>query len=352
MKSPAKTKTIKHLSNPRPVRRVSVVVILFLIGIWLMPTPKEARSAGIDTADIAIVLEDEAVNTAGNVDITFTWGTLTNGNTIDIYLGDVDGGSGEWQLNSVAAEDITCDDNGTGETYNGITVAAATATVPMKVHVVAQTVGATATATHCVIGDNAPDPKTPTVAGSYSVAIVTTNDSGAGIAYVGNANDVTVSATVLPNLALTISNGDGAICVTSGGGITSCDFGVMTTSAIKEGSYRVGVGTNAASGATMNISESGDLGVINDVADGTVDAGSEEYGISAAPTNTVGTWTLTSPYNTGDDPIEAPAEVADSNAPVDMTLDYVTITHKIAIASTTPPGANSHTVIWTASATF
>jgi hypothetical protein len=215
--------------------------------------------------------------------------------------------------------------------------------------------GGDTSAVTCTLGDGATDgPSNPGVADGYSVAVVTNSDSGAGIAYVGNANDVTVSATVLPNLALTIDNADATACTTASG-VTSCNLGVVTTAAVNTGNYDVNVGTNAASGATMIVAEDGDLrngaDTINDVVEGnTVTLGTETYGVALTSD---AAWTEQGDFTDDDTPlVTGPTNVATTAGPIDIAGNDVTVTHRVAVASTTKALTYSHIVTWTATANF
>jgi hypothetical protein len=185
---------------------------------------------------------------------------------------------------------------------------------------------------------------------------VTTNDSGAGIAYVGNANDITVSATVLPNLTLTIDGADATACVTTSG-VTACNLGVVSTAAVNTGYYDVNVGTNATNGATMKIAEDGNLrngsDVITDIVEdvgGTVTAGQDEYGIAVASD---ASWTEQGNYTDDDTPIPSgPANVATTSGPIASSGDDVTVTHRVAVSSVVKALTYSHIVTWTATANF
>lgn len=333
-------------------RAIAIIsVITLVLAMSYFPAPS-ANAAGID--NVTVTLSDETLNTASSVTVAFTFGTLINGNTVKIYLGEDTTGQ-PWQLNAVTTADISCSDNGTGETYTVNSVTAASASVPMWTQITATTVGAGATAVTCIIGDGTPNPINPaTTADGYSIAVVTTNDSGAGIAYVGNANDVTVSVTVLPNLSLTIDNSDGVKCSTSGAGVTSCNMGTVLTTGVATGNYDVNVGTNAGSGATLQVAEDGNLrngsDVITDVVEGnTVTAGTTGYGVATVAD---GGWTEQGDFTDDDTPIATgPTTVATTAAPVAYTND-ITVTHRAAVDSTVKALTYSHTVTWTATANF
>jgi len=188
-----KTKTIRQITFSHHGRRVrehlrrhghhhaiGFLLLAFVVGASVWMKAQNGRAAGID--DVTVTLSNEATSAASQVTTLFTFGTLSNGNTVKIYLGETTGGNA-WGLNSVTTADISCSDNGTGETYTVNTVTAASASTPMWTQITATTVGSGATQVTCLIGDGTPNPTNPTVAGNYSIAVVTTNDAGAGIAY-------------------------------------------------------------------------------------------------------------------------------------------------------------------------
>jgi len=120
----------------------------------------------------------------------------------------------------------------------------------------------------------------------------------------------------------------------------SIDFGTLTTSGISSDSITITTTTNAVDGYVTTIYETENLKTsgsadIDDVADGTVSAGSEEYGImtsgAAGQMNGADTAITTSPQ-----------AVALYSSWVNGST--VTITFKAAISSTTGAGAYAHTV--------
>jgi hypothetical protein len=340
-----------HVRRHKKHHAISFIALAFVVGSVMWIRAQNSRAAGID--DVTVALSNEAVNTASTVTVVFTFGTLVNGNTIKIYVGDTTGGS-PWQQNSITTSDISCSDNGTGESYTVDSITAAGASVPMWTQITATTVGSGASVVTCVLGDGSPNPKNPTAAGNYSVSVVTTNDSGAGIAYVGSANDIVTSATALPNLTLTIDGADATACVTTSG-VTACNLGTVTTGAVNTGYYDVNVGTNATNGATMKIAEDGNLrngsDDINDVIENnTVTLGTETYGVAVASD---ASWTEQGDFTDDDTPIPTgPANVATTSSPIASSGDDVTVTHRVAVSSATKALTYSHIVTWTATANF
>lgn len=331
---------------------IITIIALVVVTSNLYFFTKDVEAAGIDNVTVTLVTS-EAINTASQVQVVFTFTTLIATNTIKIYLGPDTTGD-EWQLNAVTTADISCTDNGTGEVYTVNSVTAASATIPMWTQITATTVGTGATAVTCLIGDGTPNPINPISANGYNIAVITTNDSGSGIAYVGNGNDVTVSVDVLPNLSLTVGTADGVYCTTTAG-VTSCNLGLALTTTTTSGSYDVDVGTNAASGASVYLAEDGNLrngaNDINDVADSAVTAGSEEYGVALTETGTA--WTIDATYAAIDAPvITGPDLAATSAGPVNTSIDNVDIIHKVGIASSTLALTYTHIVTWTATANF
>ncbi|MFA6197998.1 MAG: hypothetical protein WC734_02460 [Patescibacteria group bacterium] len=337
--------------------------LIIWLGVFALSTSlilliaQSGHSTGLDEVTVEL-MDSEVTSAASRVKVTFTIETaLVNGNTVKYYIGDTTGGGNNWGISTVTTGDISCADDGAGGgsyTINSITPASAT--TPMWVQVTVVSSGAGATELACTIGDGTPNPTNPGTAGAYSVAVVTTNDSGAGIAYVGHANDVTVSGVVLSNLTLNLDNPDTVACSLSGV-IMSCNLGTFTLADVNSGYYDVNVGTNAANGATLLISENQQFqngGVLFDdvVNDESVSAGSEEYGIQVvadAPT-----WTELGTFAIDDSPIPtgSPVALASTSTLTDKNGPDIKITHLGAISSTTPAGVYSHIVTWTATGNF
>lgn len=332
---------------------ISVFVFASILGIALHFYLPIVRAGGLD--NVAVSLSSETVNADAQVTVSFEVGNLSNGEAISIYLGEDTTGD-EWNADSITTSHISCSDNGTGETYTPVSVNAATASDPMNVSFTATTVGSGATTVTCLVGNGgANNPNNPGAAGSYSVSVATTDDNGAGIAYVGNANDITVSVNMLSNLSLRIDNADGTRCTTASG-ITTCNLGTVLTTTVATGNYDVNVGTNATNGASMQINSDGNIrnGVefiapyIED--SGTITAGTEEYGIDVSAD---AAWTKQGVFTDDASPVPAVATaVATTAGPINIAGNDVTITHKAAIDSTVVALSYSHVVTWTATANF
>ena len=354
-----KNQTYSHFSHKRVYfsigrffgwkKIVSVFAILALVFVWSAIHPvQKVEAAGLDTVTTTLT-DSEAVNTESRVQVVFTPSeAVVSNDTIVIYLGEATGGT-EWEDDDAdqTTADVACLQTDT--TFDTPVFAVATATSPMyfgmSVNVVT---GAGTTAITCTLGTGAADaPNNPGVAGIYPVAVVTTDDSGAGPAYVGDANDVTVSVTVLPNLSMLLDNADGTYC--TGTPVVTCNLGAVLTTTVAEGNYDINVGTNGSGGATVSIAESGDLGTIPDCTEGdTIVAGTSDYGAAVAED---GAWTFQGDWADADPaectPIEASEAFADTAAAIAIGGDDITVTHQAAVDSTIAAGTHSHTVTWT-----
>jgi hypothetical protein len=173
-----------------------------------------------------------------------------------------------------------------------------------------------------------------------SIGINHTNSAGGrkdyGVALITNSNTSTVSAVVPLFVNLAVDN-------------QAMALGVLSSSSVSTVNQTYTVNSNNNSGITLQIDadaafDDGGGNTINDVADGTVTAGSEEYGIS----NSVSGLTLISPFDAGDDPVPTSAtSIADSNNKV--TGATLTVTYKASIDGNTVPGTYDQLVTMTVS---
>jgi hypothetical protein len=332
-------------------RTISIISLIALVITWTyFPLPK-AHAVGIDAVTASVPEGSDGTGAAAQVTVAFESTVLSDSEAFTIYLGNDTTTGDAWGLNGVGTGDITCTDDGTGESYTVNSVNAASSTLPMRTQITATTVGSGAATTTCLIGDASPNPTNPATADGYSVAVVTSADSGAGAIYIGDANDVTVSLTVLPNLALTL---DSPTSNCSGTNVITCNLGTASTAAVSTGAYDVNVGSNAASGVTLRVKDDGNLRYgsddIDDISEATVTAGVEGYGIGVVAGSG---WTEQDPFDDDDTAItNSNQTVATTAAPIDIGGQDVAVTHSAAISSTTKPMTYSHVVTWSVIANF
>lgn len=198
----------------------------------------------------------------------------------------------------------------------------------------------------------------PASAGNYSVSHTDTNDAdvGAALIYVGDANDVTVTATTPTTLTLSIRNASTTALE------STCSLGTLNPTGINTCSYRVASGTNSAGGLTVRViaddqlNTAGDTADINDINTGTnttIDAGVEEHGayVSAAGSAfTIETgWTAYNDIPTAaDTDTEEPIVSANNAVDDSAAANWATITHGASITAATPGGSYNQIVTYRA----
>lgn len=197
----------------------------------------------------------------------------------------------------------------------------------------------------------------PGSTGSKSIPLTAgSSDTGTLAVPILTDDQVTVSATVDPSITSSLSS-------------TTCNLGTLSVSAISFCSYTNTVNTNASSGYVSTIVENGNLcspsvavctNDIDDSAGGTVDEGSEEYGVSS--NDTTGTQDIVDSTGCDDSGTSeaatsittTPQVYADSgdgdSGPVSNRI--TTICHSASVAGTTPAGSYSHIVTHITTGTF
>jgi hypothetical protein len=155
-----------------------------------------------------------------------------------------------------------------------------------------------------------------------------------GVALITNSNTTTVSASVPLFVNMAIDD-------------TTVELGTLSTASVSQATQTYTVNSNNDGGITMQIATDGDLddsatNTIDPVADGTVTAGSEEYGIAVATSGL----TVDATYASGDNAIvQAADDIATSAGSVsNATLD---VTYKASISGTTISGTYDQVVTMT-----
>ena len=129
--------------------------------------------------------------------------------------------------------------------------------------------------------------------------------------------------------------------------VSSISLGNLSATTVASGSETITVSTNSPTGYASTIVEDGNLrsgaADINDVADGSVTAGSEEYGVITSG--------VAGQMNGVDTAITGVAQnVAASSTPV--LSEQTTLAYKAAISSATAYGYYSHQVTFTTTANY
>jgi hypothetical protein len=324
-------------------------LLTYSLGLAFLMKP--AYAAGLT---LTFGTPEVAVSDTANIVLTFTPVTaVTNGSTIDItwpssYTGgasllDADITVAGTNIDSAAESNLTA----TGFTTTLTTSADVTTAITI-------TIGGTNQLT------------TPATAGNYSFAVITSvGDYGAALQYVGNDNDVTVSAVVSPLLSFAIrSTADDA-------DTNACALGYLNLTSVSSCSYRLKVTTNAGLGYSVSVTTDGDLrknGGTGDVADAdditpvtedsTVSAGNEGYGIAfAGGSTTNGSITASGDFSDDDTPLPLAATTLYSssgpnNPSSTDTTNTALVTHRAAASGATGTGNYTQLVTYTVTASF
>jgi hypothetical protein len=127
----------------------------------------------------------------------------------------------------------------------------------------------------------------------------------------------------------------------------SIDLGTLNTGAVSTSSHTITTTTNSESGYTTTIIEDGNLrsgaNDINDVADGAVTAGSEEYGVRTSGAQ--------GQMNGADTAITSTAQTVASYSSY-INASVTTITYRAAISASTATGTYGHTVTFISTGNF
>ena len=186
-----------------------------------------------------------------------------------------------------------------------------------------------------------------------------TNDSIAVVENEGASEMVAIGKiTGIAGAVITVDGWDGdnasMSAVPSGGNDyvyllsgSSADLGALSTSSVKTAVTRMEVTTNARSGYTASISEDGELrssggASINEVTDGAVTVGSEEYGIETTGDEAQGT----------NDFVITSGNTAVASSSGFATESRTAVIYKASIDLSTPSGSYSQIVTYLVTANF
>ena len=316
-------------------------VIAAMVAPLFVGTPVKAASL----TDVTVSLSPDTTSTATTMTITFTPNTaLSDGAVLEVTYDDsFSGGSSLTDSDvSVTGTNITSStESDFSDGYFKSTISAS-ANVTTTVTI---TVGDTNKLT------------TPANAGNYNVSVTadpdgtgSSYDSGAGLAYVADDNDVTVSAVVPPVIDMEIYEANSSTTT------NTCKLGVLSLNKVNSCSYDVAGATNNSAGMTVKVTSDGDLddgsgNTIDAVSDGTVTAGVEEYGFIITDDGSSDQWDGGS-YESSDSAVPTSettfASTDDTIDGINTQADRLEVTHKASMATDTVVGNYDQVVTYTA----
>ncbi len=167
----------------------------------------------------------------------------------------------------------------------------------------------------------------------------TAGEEGVGISYSTNYRDYAGYRQMLvaePTFSFTLSANTCALGALSTGSVSSCNYSVTTT-------------TNAASGYATTLTEDGNLRTaggadVNDVSDGAVSAGAEEYGVGLTGADRA--------FADERGILTTPSTLTIASNSGAVSNSSVTVTHKSAINTATAAGSYSHSLTVVSTASF
>lgn len=321
---------------------LSLVAILSLIVYPLVGTINFVSAAAL--TDITVTPDSLAVSTLVDVTLTFTPNTaITNGSILEFsYSTSFTGGA------SLVDADIAI-------TGTNITSKVCTGFVAGYFRCTLTTSGSVTTLITTVIG-NTNQLTSPSSAGNYSFSVTadiggtgSTYDSGAGLAYIADENEVIIRAVVPPVLALDLYNAGTNTLMSNP---NTCNLGVLSINAVNTCAYNVGVGTNNTAGAKVRVYAGGAFtnGSVNMTnASGAISAGTEAYGfyISTNGSRFTPSGSYGSAYQTVPT-VETDFATSTQTSDKATTAQHFTVTHGATMGTATATGTYTQTVFYTA----
>lgn len=301
------------------MKRFKLLSLLTVFAIALAPVvalvTRPATAASL--TDVTVYLNVETAS-GTNTDADIVFGTTTNVTADSILTITFDSGFVETPGGLVTGDvDVYCDAD-SDPTTNGTAMTAATVTDSTQDLLVIDT--NTDTCNDFIninITGGTNNIQNPGTIGNYNVSVAsdiggtgTTVDYGAGLAYVGQENDVEITAIVPPTIDMELyqPGSDTLLSNTGTGSVNVCPLGVLSLSSVNTCLYDVGTGTNNAAGLTVRLTSDGafDDGLGNDinacagtncdsVGAAAVNAGQEEFGFYASE-NGGGEYTVAGAY--------------------------------------------------------
>ncbi|MBD3363123.1 hypothetical protein GF362_05365 [Candidatus Dojkabacteria bacterium] len=337
------------------------IAVFTCIAIFVMPLltgfPKHAYAATL--TDVSVSLTNESVSSTDNIVITFTPNTaISSGSILEIaYEEDSagpDGFDGGAQLTN--GDVVVTGTNITSSTESDFADGYFKSTIQASANV---------TTTVTITIDGANELTNPTASGNFNFSVSvdiggagSTYDYGAGLAYVGDDNDVEITAIVPPVIDMELyQTGTDSELVDP----NTCSLGTLSLNHVKDCDYDLGYATNNTAGLTVQVERDGllDDGLgndINNVTDGAVTAGIEEYGFQITDPGAGNCYTtLTSSYDDGSDE-EVPAGPANffitdatcNGTTVGQSAERIEVSHRASMDTNTIVGSYDQLVTYTA----
>ncbi len=207
-------------------------------------------------------------------------------------------------------------------------------------------------------GNHLTNPVSP---GNYSWAVLTDvsgdgadDDSGATLAYVGDDNDVNITAIVPPTIDMELYQQGTDTELTD---TNTCALGVLSLNQVNTCIYDLGTGTNNSTGVSVYMTSDGSLddgnGNIIGSPTGAVTSGEEEYGFYLSELGG-GEYTAAGSYSTQHQAVPtsatliASSSTTGSGTTAGSSIQHLEITHAASMSTSTIVGSYNQVVTYTA----
>ncbi len=331
---------------------------------WVVSELSSTGGLGINTSgtpNMRVDLANEATSATDDIEVWFDTPTdITADSLIYVIYDSLFTGGSSLTLSDIS---LNCDADGlAGGTSTGMT-SFSLAQTPANGYLVIDT--NTDTCSNWIQvdiqgggGNHLTNPGSP---GNYSWAVLTDvsgdgidDDSGATLAYVGDDNDVNITAIVPPTIDMELYQQGTDTELTD---TNTCALGVLSLNQVNTCIYDLGTGTNNSTGVSVYMTSDGSLddGNGNSIGSptGAVTSGEEEYGFYLSELGG-GEYTAAGSYSTQHQAVPttvtliASTSTTGSGTTVGSSSQHIEITHAASMSTSTIVGSYNQVVTYTA----
>ncbi len=330
---------------------------------WKISGMTSTGGLGINTSgtpNMRVDLGNDATSATDDIEVWFDTPTdITADSLIYIIYDSLFTGGSSLTLSDIS---LNCDDDGElGGTSTGMTALGLTTTEDGYLVLDTNTDACNSWIQVDIQGGGGNHLTNPGSPGNYSWAVLTDvggdgsdDDSGAVLAYVGDDNDVNVTAIVPPTIDMELYQQGTDTELTD---TNTCALGVLSLNQVNTCIYDLGTGTNNSTGVSVYMTSDGSLddGNGNNIGSptGAVTSGEEEYGFYLSELGG-GEYTAAGSYSTQHQAVPTSATLlattstTGSGTTVGSSSQHLEITHAASMSTSTIVGSYNQVVTYTA----
>ncbi len=330
---------------------------------WVVTEVSSTGGLGINTSgtpNMRVDLANEATSATDDVEMWFDTPTDITADSLiylaydPLFTGGADIGTSDVTVN--------CDDDGeVGGTTTEMTSATVVSSESGYLEIDVNTDTCSDWIQIDIHGGGGNSLTNPSSSGNYSWGVVTDvsgdgvdDDSGATLAYVGDDNDVNITAIVPPTIDMELYQQGTDTELTD---TNTCALGVLSLNQVNTCIYDLGTGTNNSTGVSVYMTSDGSLddGNGNSIGSptGAVTSGEEEYGFYLSELGG-GEYTAAGSYSTQHQSVPTSATLiaststTGSGTTVGSSSQHLEITHAASMSTSTIVGSYNQVVTYTA----